>query len=198
MTRRGRAFEGEMMSDMTVPGLSGNDCISVIGMAGAGKSTIGRALAERLEWAHVDTDFLIESAYGARLQDIADALGKEAFLDVEAQVIGSVRIQRAVLSTGGSAVYRPEAMQYLTSLGPVVYLDVPLEVILERIARKPDRGLAIAPGQTVEDLFREREILYRQWATCTVAAAEISVARCVETILERLAESGPAGERAGK
>ena len=54
-------------------------------------------------------------------------------------------------------------MRYLTSLGPVVFLDVPLPLILERISRKPDRGLAIAPGQTVEDLFREREALYRQW-----------------------------------
>ena len=175
------------MSGVTIPGLNGNMCISIIGMAGAGKSTIGRALAERLEWAHVDTDFLIESAYGARLQDISDALGKEAFLDVEAQVIGSVRIQRAVLSTGGSVVYRPESMQYLASLGPVVHLDVPLEIILERIARKPDRGLAIAPGQTVEDLFHEREVLYREWATCTIAAAGMSVARCVDGILEQLA-----------
>ena len=65
----------------------------------------------------------------------------------------------AVLATGGSVVYRPEAMRYLTSLGPVVFLDVPLPLILERISRKPDRGLAIAPGQTVGDLFREREAL---------------------------------------
>ncbi len=178
------------MSGVTIPGLNGNTCISIIGMAGAGKSTVGRALAERLEWAHVDTDFLIESAYGARLQDVSDALGKEAFLDAEAQVIGSIRVQRAVLSTGGSVVYRPESMQYLASLGPVVYLDVPLKIILERIARKPDRGLAIAPGQTVEDLFHEREILYRHWASCIIPAAGMPVARCVDAILEKLAKAG--------
>lgn len=178
------------MSGVTIPGLNGNMCISVIGMAGAGKSTIGRVLAERLEWAHVDTDFLIESVYGARLQAVSDALGKEAFLDVEASIIGAIRIQRAVLSTGGSVVYRPESMQYLASLGPIVYLDVPLETILERIARKPDRGLAIAPGQTVEDLFHEREMLYRHWATCTISAGEMSVAGCVEAILKELAKAG--------
>ena len=86
-------------------------------------------------------------------------------------------------------MYRPDSMQYLASLGPVVHLDVPLEIILERIALKPDRGLAIAPGQTVEDLFHEREVLYREWATCTIAAAGMSVARCVDSILEQLAGS---------
>ena len=138
------------ISSMKVPGLTEDKCVTLIGMAGAGKSTVGRAVAERLGWAYVDTDHLIESTYGARLQDVTDALDKDRFLDVEARVIQSLRMQRAVLATGGSVVYRPEAMRYLTSLGPVVFLDVPLPLILERISRKPDRGLAIAPGQTVE------------------------------------------------
>ena len=170
------------ISSMKVPGLTEDKCVTLIGMAGAGKSTVGRAVAERLGWAYVDTDHLIESTYGARLQDVTDALDKERFLDVEARVIQSLRMQRAVLATGGSVVYRPEAMRYLTSLGPVVFLDVPLPLILERISRKPDRGLAIAPGQTVEDLFREREALYRQWATCRVAAGDIDVS---ERLYER-------------
>ena len=136
------------ISSIKVPGLTEDKCVTLIGMAGAGKSTGARAVAERLGWAYVDTDYLIESTYGARLQDVTDALDKESFLDVEAKVILSLRMQRAVLATGGSVVYRPEAMRYLASLGPVVFLDVPLPIILERIARKPDRGLAIAPGQT--------------------------------------------------
>ena len=110
------------ISSMKVPGLTEDKCVTLIGMAGAGKSTVGRAVAERLGWAYVDTDHLIESTYGARLQDVTDALDKERFLDVEARVIQSLRMQRAVLATGGSVVYRPEAMRYLTSLGPVVFL----------------------------------------------------------------------------
>ena len=143
-------------------------------------------------WAYVDTDHLIESTYGARLQDVTDALDKERFLDVEARVIQSLRMQRAVLATGGSVVYRPEAMRYLTSLGPVVFLDVPLPLILERISRKPDRGLAIAPGQTVEDLFREREALYRQWATCRVAAGDIDVSETANAVFDAIAGCGQA------
>ena len=149
-------------------------------------------VAERLGWAYVDTDHLIESTYGARLQDVTDALDKERFLDVEARVIQSLRMQRAVLATGGSVVYRPEAMRYLTSLGPVVFLDVPLPLILERISRKPDRGLAIAPGQTVEDLFREREALYRQWATCRVAAGDIDVSETANAVFDAIAGCGQA------
>ena len=162
-------------------------CITLIGMAASGKSTVGRAVAEQIGWASVDTDFLIESAYGARLQDITDRLDKEAFLDVECRIILSLRMQRAVLATGGSVVYRPEAMRYLASLGPVVFLDVPLEIILERIARKPDRGLAIAPGQTVEDLFREREALYRRWASCRVVAGDIEVSEVARAVLDAVA-----------
>lgn len=180
------------ISSMKVPGLTEDKCVTLIGMAGAGKSTVGRAVAERLGWAYVDTDHLIESTYGARLQDVTDALDKERFLDVEARVIQSLRMQRAVLATGGSVVYRPEAMRYLTSLGPVVFLDVPLPLILERISRKPDRGLAIAPGQTVEDLFREREALYRQWATCCVAAGDIDVSETANAVFDAIAGCGQA------
>ena len=168
-------------------GLEDSDCISLIGMAGAGKSAVGHALAAELGWAHVDTDFLIESTYGAHLQAVTDTLSKEDFLDVEARIVSAVRVQRAVLSTGGSVVYRPETMRYLTSLGPVVFLDVPLPLILERISRKPDRGLAIGPGQTVEDLFLEREALYRHWATLTIPAGKLSIPGCVETILASIA-----------
>ena len=73
------------ISSMKVPGLTEDKCVTLIGMAGAGKSTVGRAVAERLGWAYVDTDHLIESTYGARLQDVTDALDKERFLDVEAE-----------------------------------------------------------------------------------------------------------------
>lgn len=172
---------------VTVPGLSDGQCLTLIGMAGAGKSTVGRAVADLLGWAYVDTDYLIEATYGARLQDVTDALDKETFLDVESRIILSLRMQRTVLATGGSVVYREEAMRCLTALGPVVFLDVPLGVILERIARKPDRGLAIAPGQTVEDLFRERESLYRRWATCRVEPGNFDVSETARAVVDALA-----------
>lgn len=158
-------------------------CISLIGMPGAGKSAVGARVADILGWAHVDTDYLIEATYGVRLQHIADALDKERFLDVEAAVIGAMRVQRAVISTGGSVVYRAETMRWLASLGPVIHLEAPLPLLLERIARNPERGIAIAPGQTIEDLFQERETLYREWSTYRVPVAGFSIDQCAEAVL---------------
>ena len=161
-------------------------CISLIGMAASGKSTVGRALATRLGWSQVDTDHLIEAAYGMPLQGVTDSMSKEAFLDVEGATIEGINLHRTVLSTGGSVIYREGAMRHLQSLGPVVHLDVPLPLILKRIAQKPDRGLAIAPGQTIEDLFREREALYTQWRTAVIPAGKLSVDECVEAILTQV------------
>ena len=175
---------------MTYPRISPSGvlqaCITLIGMAGAGKSTVGRQLARLLDWKLMDTDRLIEAVYGVPLQDITDKLGKEAFLDVEATVICAIRAQRVVLATGGSVVYRGNAMAHLHSLGAMAYLDVPLPVILERIARNPLRGLAIAPGQSVEDLFREREALYARYADCAIDADGLSPEACARAILKRI------------
>ena len=160
--------------------------ISLIGMAGAGKSTVGRMLARELDWAFVDSDHLIEATYGARLQDITDALGKEAFLDVEGQIVTSIRVHRAVIATGGSVVYRDVAMRHLAELGPVVFLDVPFYLIEERVARNPERGIAIAPGQTLEDLFGERQELYARYAKWHCPAGDKTPQQCVRWILENL------------
>lgn len=145
--------------------VAANGCISIIGMAAAGKSTIGRELARLIDWPHVDTDHIIESVYGVRLQQIADRMDKERFLDLEDNIVSRINLKRILISTGGSVVYRDPAMLHLASLGPVIYIEVPLPIILERIARKPERGLAINPGQTIEDLYNERRVLYEKYST---------------------------------
>lgn len=168
------------------PRLPEGFCVSLIGMAGAGKSTVGKILARRLKWAFADGDRLIEAAYGAPLQAITEAVDKETFLDIEAEILGSLRLNRCVLAPGGSAVYRESAMRHLASLGPIVHLDAPLAVVEERIARHPDRGLAMGPGQSVADLYREREGLYRRWATFSVDSAALGPGKCAAAILARL------------
>ena len=150
--------------DKVAPG----GCVSIIGMAAAGKTTIGRELSALTGWPQVDADHVIESTYGASLHEISTSMSKEDFLDIEGDVISRINVKRTILSTGGSAVYRQHAIRRLKALGPVIYILVPLPIILERIARKPDRGLAIAPGQTVEDLYNERARLYEAAADYTV------------------------------
>lgn len=172
--------------DRIAPPAKPAPCISLIGMAGVGKSTIGMALARELDWAFADSDHIIEALYGTRLQTVTDELGKEAFLDVEDGVVSSLRLQRTVIATGGSVVYRERCMRHLQALGPVVYLDAPLEIIEERIARNPQRGLAIAPGQSIADIFHEREGLYQRYCSLRCAAHPYTPAQCVRWILAHL------------
>lgn len=161
-------------------------CITLVGMPGAGKSTVGALLARELQWGFVDSDHIIEAVYGVPLQSVADAVDKEQFLDIEADVITTLRMYRVVLATGGSVVYRDAAMRHLLAMGPVVHLHVPLAVIEERIARKPDRGLAIAPGQTIQDIFKERQALYQRYAQCRIDAENLSPGDCARAIVDAL------------
>ena len=157
-------------------------CITLIGMAGAGKSTVGSALAQELGWALVDSDHLIEATYGARLQDITDALGKSAFLDTEAKVIAAIKAHRTVIATGGSVIYRDSAMQHLAALGPIVFIDVPFRLIEERIARNPERGIAMNPGEKLEDIFNERLALYTHYANLRCPAEGKTPVQCARWI----------------
>lgn len=147
-------------------------CVSLIGMAGAGKSTLGRMLAERLDWAHLDTDNLIEATYGQPLQQVLDGLGLAEFLRAEETVVATLMVRRTVVSTGGSVVYGPRAVERLKLLGPVVFLEVGLETFLQRVGGGEGRGLAVAPGKSFADVFHERQPLYRAAADFTLRTDE--------------------------
>lgn len=161
-------------------------CITLVGMAGSGKTTVGKALAAKLDWVQVDVDHVIEAAYGTRLQDVADSMSKEEFLDMEADIICKLNTQRTVLSPGGSAVYRRRAVDALRAMGPIVFLDVPTPTILYRISLNPERGLAIAPGQTIEDLIAERAALYDAAADFHLNADGLDPEQCAQAIVDWL------------
>jgi shikimate kinase len=156
-------------------------------MAGAGKTTVGRELAGITGKPQLDTDLIIEAWYGTDLQSITERMGKEEFLDLESAIICRLQLKDCVVSTGGSVVYREAAVRRLKTLGPVVYLRVALPVILERIARRPLRGLAINPGQTLEELYAERAALYEAAADITVEGGEAPPAFYAGEIARRLA-----------
>ncbi len=162
--------------------------IIIIGMAGAGKTTVGKMCARSLGWAFADTDYLIEAACGMELQQVTDSMSKEEFLDLEEKHICSLDLHRTVVATGGSVIYREASMEHLKRLGTIFYLDVPLDVILQRIALNPARGIAIAPGQTLEELYREREALYRRYADVRIDAAGMNAQECAARIVEAFRE----------
>ena len=136
----------------------------LIGMPGCGKSTLGVLLAKRLALGFVDTDLLIQEQAVMRLSEYQGTHGMAAFRDLESRVLMAVKDEGTVVATGGSAVYHPKAMAHLKALGHVVYLNVPLEQIRQRIGKLEDRGVVIAPGASLVDLVAEREPLYRQYA----------------------------------
>ncbi|WP_415714175.1 homoserine kinase [Maridesulfovibrio sp.] len=153
---------------------SENCSVILIGMAGAGKSTLAPLLAEKLGWEHMDTDSVIEGYYGRRLQGIVDHLGVPEFRRAEEYIISGLGVFRTVISTGGSVVYGPKAMERLKLLGPVIYLRISSETCLSRVGSGDDRGLAISPGQSLECLYNERIPLYEKYADFAVDTDALS------------------------
>jgi len=142
--------------------------IILIGMAAAGKSTIGRALATRLQRSFVDTDQLMEAWWGAPLQQIRDKLGLGTFMQAEAEQVLRIQLNHCIIATGGSVVYSELAMQHCLTLGQIVYLYTPFEIIAHRLTNPESRGLAMRPGQSLQDLYAERAPLYARYAQVTV------------------------------
>lgn len=161
--------------------------ITLIGMPGSGKSSVGRILAKRLGYRFLDVDPLIVKAHAAaNLQEVLDALGGERFLDTEAEVISSLSCENTILSPGGSAVLREKGALRLKALGPVVYLKLPCDVLQKRLWNLDSRGVPLAPGQTLADLYAQREPFYERYADLTVNADRPKAADTAEAILRAL------------
>ena len=160
--------------------------IVLIGMPGAGKSTVGVLLAKTLGYAFLDTDLVIQEREGRLLQDLVDELGVEAFLDREAAAIVSVDCDRTVIATGGSVVCRDGAMEHLRTLGRIVYLQLPLEELERRLHNISTRGIAMAPGETLAHIYDYRSPLYQKYADLTVAVDRQTLEETVEQVLNAL------------
>ena len=142
--------------------------IILIGMPTAGKSTVGVVLAKQLGYDYIDTDLLIQQQEGCRLEEIIRSRGDEAFLDIEAGVCSALRCVRTVIATGGSVIYRAQAMEHLRTLGTLVYLQIDRNSLRERLQDAAARGVVLKPGQTVDGLYRERVGLYERYADLRV------------------------------
>lgn len=161
--------------------------ITLIGMPGSGKSSVGRALARRLGMAFLDVDPLIVDSHAATsLQEVLDRLGNEGFLDAEAEVIAALSCENTVLAPGGSAVLREKGARRLRELGKVVYLKLPCPVLERRLWNLSSRGVPLAPGQTLEELCALREPFYERYADVTVNADLPRVEDTVEQVLRAL------------
>lgn len=141
---------------------------TLIGMPGCGKSCMGKAVSSKVKLKNIDSDVLIEKREGQKLWKILEERGLDGFKKLEEEVLLSFSEQNCILSTGGSAVYSEKAMRYLKSLGKVIYLKVSLDVLKQRLGDYSQRGIALRPGQTLEELYEERTRLYEKYADITV------------------------------
>lgn len=160
--------------------------VVLIGMPACGKSTIGVLLAKSLGIGFVDTDLLLQQREGRLLQDIIEREGLSAFLDREMETVLSAEFGRCVVATGGSVVFRDRAMQKLREIGKVVFLDVPLPVLKERLRDIRARGVAAEPEQSVEDICRERLPFYRKYADIVLDLGGCTPKESVLKIIEAL------------
>lgn len=161
--------------------------ITLIGMPGSGKSSVGRILARRLGYAFLDVDPLIVERHGAgSLQQVLDQLGNEGFLDAEAEVISSLSCADTILAPGGSAVLREKGARRLRELGKVVYLKLPCAALEQRLWNLSSRGVPLAPGQTLSQLYAQRKPFYERYADVTVNAALLRAEDTAEEILRAL------------
>ena len=160
--------------------------ITLIGMAGAGKSTVGIILAKNLGLGFLDTDVLIQINRQRTLQEIIDADGYLQLREIEEEEILKVNLTRHIIATGGSAVYSEKAMEHLKTISTVIFLETQFEEIERRIHNFKTRGLAKAPNQTFRNLFNERETLYRRYADIRIATDTLDQDQVAEAIIRQI------------
>ncbi|HIJ94453.1 MAG TPA: shikimate kinase [Desulfuromonadales bacterium] len=160
----------------------------LIGMPGAGKSTVGIVLAKLTSRDFVDTDVLIQSSQKRTLQKIIDVDGYIALRQIEQDVLVRLDVRNCVIATGGSAVYSHSAMAHLKTSGLVIFLDADIRTLESRIRNFSSRGLAKRADQSFDDLFKERAILYRYYADITVACAGLTHEEVCTSIMAQAGE----------
>ena len=159
--------------------------VTLIGMPGAGKSTVGVLLAKSLLTDFTDTDLIIQRKTGKSLCEIIEAEGTESFLETENRIICEQSFHNCVIATGGSAVYGKEAMKKLKEISTVIYLSLPVEELEKRIKDIHTRGVAMKNGVTLRELYEERRELYEKYADLTVDCQGLTAEECVERIIAK-------------
>lgn len=168
--------------------MSEKNNIVLIGMPGAGKSTLGVVLAKILNYDFVDADLVIQNQCDKTLQKIIDACGPEGFIEVENQVLSGIQAENSIISTGGSAVYSDAAMRHLSEIGTVVYLKISYDQLVHRLSDLRERGVVMKDGigMSLRDLFDERKPLYEQYAEITVDVDDLTITAAARKVADAI------------
>lgn len=167
--------------------------LSLVGLPGSGKSTVGRQLARRLQLPFFDSDHVIEQQLGCSIREYFEREGEERFRDVEESVIDQLtQSPTGVLSTGGGVVLRPGNRQHLRERGSVIYLNSSPDELFRRLRHDVNRPLlqVADPLSRLRDLYAVRDPLYRETAHFVIETGRPSVATLVNMIVMQLELAG--------
>ncbi len=156
--------------------------IVLIGMPGCGKSTCGVLAAKALCMDFADTDLVIQAREGRKLQEIIDTDGNEYFEKAEESALLESDFENTVIATGGSAVYYESGMNHLKNGSTVIWLKIGFNEMMNRIKNMKTRGILLKNGETIEDMFREREALYEKYADIIIDCNNSSIEETVQKI----------------
>ena len=158
----------------------------LIGMPGAGKSTVGVVLAKKLGYYFMDSDLVIQEREQRLLHEIIAQEGLQGFLEIENRINASLNAEHSIIATGGSVIYGTEAMAHFKQIGTVIYLKLSYEAIENRLGDLRERGVARKEHQTLAQLYAERTPLYEQYADIIIDCEELVLREVVEQIIQKL------------
>ena len=160
------------------------DNIILLGMPSSGKSTKGRTIAGILGMDFIDTDELIKEKAGAGPAELVERYGREYFLKVQNRTVSELRVENTVIATGGGIIYSEGAMKRLNKLGTVVFLNVPLDTISNRVDR--GRKLSGREGKSLRDLFFERQPLYKKHADIEIDCEGLESDEIIKEVIKEI------------
>lgn len=162
--------------------------IVLIGMPGAGKSTLGIVLAKIMNYDFIDADLVIQQQCDKTLQKLIDACGPDGFIEVENEILCDIQAEHSVIATGGSAVYSDPAMKHLASIGTIVYLKISYDQLVSRLSDLQERGVVLKGGigMSLRDLYDERKPLYEKYAQITVDVDDLSITAAARKVADAL------------
>lgn len=160
--------------------------ITLIGMPGVGKSTIGVILAKIIGYEFVDSDIVIQKQEGKLLREIIAEVGSDGFLEIENRVHEQMDVNESIISPGGSICYCTGGLEHLRDISTVVYLKLDYPKLKQRLGNLTARGVVLKNGQTLYDLYKERTPLYEKYAHVVIDETNLSVEKTVKAVLDAL------------
>lgn len=157
--------------------------ITLIGMPGCGKSTIGVLLAKAMNYSFLDSDLVIQTEQNMKLQEIIDLYGNERFKEIENDVNSRLDVKKTIIATGGSVIYGREAMEHLMEISTIIYINLSCDEIIRRVSNIKTRGISMKKGETLHDLYRERVPLYEKYADFSADCNGLDIEETVEKIM---------------